>query len=535
MRRIVLACAVAALVVPAAVGGAAPAAVKFSKNTRVNKVSIEAAGEPSTVVDGKGRIHVAWHGRDAAAATPLGRIASWCARSDDNGLTWSDHVKCDVSGTGNGDPWLATDPKNPDHLYYASLNFLATAGQLSQSRDGGKTWTTAKVTANTGVDREWVTVAPDGTVYYAYHDIGPEFLYIASSTDEGSTWQPGGGPITTGYPVNTNVEGWPDLIPNTNQGPPQIDPTDSSRILYPYLTSTIEQNTVENQNLPAPWGDLSNVNIAVSIDGGITWVNRQIFTGPEHTNAAYALPWAAIDQGGIMYVAFVDNLENASRWNLYIMRSFDHGETWESKPLKVATGLANTTMPHIVAGSKGRIGLAYYGSGTKVRPTDNDTADWNVYYSSSLNADNAVPTFETVKVSDHTVHHGRVCPLGLACENGRDLHDLFDLRLDQAGGVNIPWTDTSTDDKKSAGIQSYVGFACQTSGPSLYASKGSIAGRCNRAAAVQGASVTKPAPGTATGAGGLPATGIPDSAAVAGGAVVMIGAGLLRRSLRRSS
>lgn len=536
MRKIVLVCAAAAVVLPATLGRTAATPAKFGANTRVNKTAIVSAGEPSTVVDGKGRIHVAWHGDNADAATPLDGIASWCARSDDHGRTWSDHVKCDVSGMGNGDPWLAADPKDPDHLYYASLNFLATAGQLSQSRDGGRTWTTSKVTANTGVDREWVTVAPDGTVYYSYHDIGPEFLYVAKSTDEGATWQPGGLPIATGYPVNTNVEGWPDLVPNTNQGPPVIDPTDSNRILYPYLTSTLPQNTVENQNLPFPWGDLSNVNMAVSTDGGITWTNKQIFTGPEHSNAAYALPSAAIDQAGTMYIAFVDNLVSADRWQLYLMRSSDHGATWTTEPMRVPTGLKNTAMPHIVAGSKGRIGLAYYGSQTEVRPTNNDSAVWDVYYSYSLDADAASPSFTTVKVSDHHVHAGRVCPLGLACENGRDLHDLFDLRLDQAGGVNIPWTDTSKDDPSTNGIESYVAFACQTGGPSLYASKGSIAGTCNTSTAVQGATFNRPAPKPAAkpAGGALPATGVPDAAAVAFGVSTILAAVLLRRFLRRA-
>lgn len=533
MREIAVGCALVVLAIsPATLRAASPSAA-FSPSRLVNKTPIERAGEPSTVVDGKGRIHVAWHGFDAAAATPLDGIASWCARSEDGGITWSDHVKCDVSGAGNGDPWLAADPKNPDHIYYASLAFTATAGQLSQSRDGGKTWTTARVTANAGVDREWVTVAPDGTLYYAYHDIGPEFLWVAKSTDEGATWQPGGAPLATGYPVNTNADVWADLIPNTNQGPPVIDPTDSNRILYPYLTSTLQQNTAENQNLPAPWGDLSNVNVAVSTDGGVTWTNKQIFTGPEHTNAAYALPAAAIDQAGVMYMTFVDNLERADRWNLYIMRSFDHGTTWESQPLKVATGLTNTTMPHIVAGSAGRIGLAYYGSATSVRPTDDDDAVWDVYYSYSLDADRPAPTFTTVKVSDHHVHHGRVCPLGLACTDGRDLHDLFDLRLDQAGGANIPWTDTSTDKKNTDELESSIGFACQTSGPSLYASKGSLAGRCNRATAVQGATVTTPRQGTNPLSGsGLPATGIPDAAAIGLGLASVGGAVLVRRLLR---
>lgn len=524
--------ALALLTVPA--GGAAPAAPGFRAPVIVSGPAFAQTGEPTTEVDGKGRIHVAWHSdKIAPGATGAEVVSSWCVRSDNGGATFSAPVVCDLSGTSNGDPWLAADPKDPDHLYYASINFVASAGHLSQSHDGGRTWETRKVVANTGVDREWVRVDQNGVVYYGYHDIGPELIYLAKSFDGGATWHPGGTPLATGYPVTTDVAEWADVIPNTNQGPPVIDPKNPERILYPFLYSTAPQNTIENENLPFPWGDLSNVAVAVSNDGGVTWMNKKIFEGPEHSNAAYALPSAAIDEAGNMYMVFAHNISATPlRWHIYLMRSADGGQTWDTKPIQVDSDLKNAAMPHIVAGSDGRIGVAFYGTTADGDPRVNDNANWDTYYATSLDAMAASPQFTMTKVSTRHVHHGRVCPLGLACSSGRDLHDLFDLRLDAAGGANIPWTDTSENKPATAATESQVLFSCQTSGPSLYASKGALAG-CGKNVAVAGVKKAQPKPAAGPVRDPLPATGVADGAAIMLGLAAMAGAVTLRRTLRR--
>lgn len=517
---------------PGATG--ATAAPGFRAPVVVSGPAAAQTGEPSTVVDGKGRIHIGWHSdKIAPGSGPLEVVSSWCVRSDNGGATFLPPVPCDVSGSSNGDPWLAADPKNPDHLYYASLNFLASAGHLSQSFDGGRTWATKKIVANTGVDREWVVVDRNGVVYYGYHDIGPELIYLAKSLDGGATWQPGGTPVATGYPVTTNVAEWGDVIPNTNQGPPAIHPGDPNTILYPYLYSSLQQNTVENQNLPFPWGDLSNAAVAVSTDGGVTWTNKTVFRGPEHSNAAYALPSAAIDDAGNMYMVFAQDISDTPlRWHIYLMRSADGGQTWDTKPIQVDAGIKNAAMPHIVAGSDGRIGIAFYGTLDDGDPRVNDNADWDTYYATSLDAMAPAPQFTMTKVSTRHAHHGRVCPLGLACSSGRDLHDLFDLRLDAAGGANIPWTDTSGNNKATAATESQIMFSCQTSGPSLYAAKGAIAG-CGKNAAVAGVKRTRPAPVVKPAREPLPATGVRDGAAIMVGLAAMAAAATVRRFLVR--
>lgn len=66
---------------------------------------------------------------------------------------------------------------------------------------------------------------------------------------------------------------------------------------------------------------------------------------------------------------------------------------------------------------------------------------WNVYFGQSLNALNLGPNFKTVQVSAAPNHLGQVCSLGLACEGDRSLLDFLTVDVDSRGAAVIAYSD----------------------------------------------------------------------------------------------
>ena len=143
-----------------------------------------------------------------------GAAAYW---TQDGGTTWHDVLVDGFTGlTGGkgvfktfsdaGDPVLAFAPSG--RLYLAEIVFTrgivpAYSGiAVASSSDGGKTWGAPRMidyqaTRNVFLDKEWMTVGPDGTVYVTWTEFqlgakGAGYLgspiHFSRSTTEGKTW-----------------------------------------------------------------------------------------------------------------------------------------------------------------------------------------------------------------------------------------------------------------------------------------------------------------------------------------------------------
>ena len=63
-------------------------------------------------------------------------------------------------------------------------------------------------------------------------------------------------------------------------------------------------------------------------------------------------------------------------------------------------------MPWMETGpTPGSVGITWYGTSES---TNNDAANWNVFYAQSFNATADTPTFRQVKVSDHVIHASNI-------------------------------------------------------------------------------------------------------------------------------
>jgi len=115
--------------------------------------------------------------------------------SNDGGKNWTSGFVPPVPGSAFtfGDPSMAVGPNGT--IYYASLGADALGNsivQMNKSTNGGMTWSPGvTVATDSGSDKEWIAVGPDGTIYITWSSFqtdGSVQLRLAKSTNGGDTW-----------------------------------------------------------------------------------------------------------------------------------------------------------------------------------------------------------------------------------------------------------------------------------------------------------------------------------------------------------
>jgi hypothetical protein len=212
----------------------------------------------------------------------------------------------------------------------------------------------------------------------------------------------------------------------------------------------------------------------------------------------------ARDSAGYLYVAFTAGpLDHASSSDpnfgaldapeqIYVVHSLEPAGsdpsklTW-SAPQKISgSGLSagTNTFPWIVAGSNGRVDVAWYhtpelsesgtcasGSGTCTNygASALQSAEWNVEMGQSLTAHASNPSYRPSYVSESPVKHGAICTNGIGCTTGgdRSLGDFLQVAIDARGAALVSYvfdTSANTSAGESAGPEA---ISRQLSGPSL--------------------------------------------------------------------
>jgi hypothetical protein len=126
-------------------------------------------------------------------------------------------------------------------------------------------------------------------------------------------------------------------------------------------------------------------------------------------------------------------------------------QTW-STPVQVSQAPSNTNiMPWVTAGTKGRIGVVWYGTTDSSHNPSSDDAHqpWDVYLATITGADTAVPAIQQARITAHPMHYGTICLDGTGCilELGnRNLADFFQDSVDpRNGAIVITYDDTSNE------------------------------------------------------------------------------------------
>jgi hypothetical protein len=435
--------------------------ITFSNNTLVDFSAT--SGEPYIKVDGQDNIFV---------STPFGlsTTVSLLWKSIDGGRSFiplgTPVIRDAVAGLGGGDTHQDFDANN--WLYYVDLSGACVTAAVST--DGGNTFPLERVnhlacfsdqTPQGAVDdRQWVAGFGNGIGYVTFRNLAGSSFYLFKTTDGGLTWDKGrvlGAVSQTG-----------PLVIDKQKRRVTVDGQEREAIiLYQifYTGTNLRVFRVMDfgDGAPLKIDNLSIANPGVSIDN--------------------VFPVLAVDNAGNPYAVW-----SQTATAIWMASSADRGSSW-SAPVRVSALSGTNIMPWIVAGDPGRVDIIWYRTALAGNPAS-PTSLWDIYMAQSLNALSASAAFTpAIKVSQNTIHKGQICLDGLDCDTAVPMRDRSFLEfpsisVDSKGAAVIVFNDNTNQVEGP-----YVVVSKQVTGPSLYASVGTLRG------APGTASVSLPSPG----------------------------------------
>jgi len=459
---------------------------------------------------------------------------SYIWRSDDNRRSFhmveGNAIGKSTTCIGGGDSELQVDPVN-GAVYFNDLQGL-TNFTNSRSDDGGHTWQTSCASVNgAGVDRQWLAIdsnggtsavgtgAGDGRLYFDYDNIeqdtgpmgiGGNQLVMNESEDGvhyGAECEGANGPAGGGATVGPqSVCALPPAVISYDEGiPGNVIVDDVKGHKYQHRVYAIHTSS-DSQGVIVSWcsgkaGDKTAATVAADCTDP-----TQVAAGDrDRKNVNWHDSFARIKgkwQVGNLFPAIrADTAGNLyAVWSEYpgtgapqgpgqikMSVSRDGAQHW-SQPITVSPSyLGNNVMPWIIAGSPGRVGIAWYASAVAKNSKgqygpDAVTANgsWNVYYAMTTNALAKKPGFGVAKVSDHPVKYGDISTGGLGGSHDRSLGDYMQVQLGLHGEAVITYVDDTSNDRNQdtcgcgqtpSEAAGPVMVSVQSAGPSMFAGK----------------------------------------------------------------
>lgn len=514
MRRPLLAGAivtsVAALALAVPSSGASPApGLHFGANTYAYTADY---GEPGLAIAGDGTVY----------ATTPGDGGAVLARSDNKGRTWlklptakSTATQAALNGA-DSDVVVAQDGT----VFAADLN--GDGITVLRSTDKGATFP-VQTFVNSSADREWLAVTgPHGeNVYVVWHELASGTMLGATSHDRGATFGP---PEVVYSNAGTAAESAHD---GTSIGGVSTDA--AGRVYVSYATSRLTTTDTTYGTPP-----VNTIKLSVRDPESGLWTDHLVNPGTDDANYGNFWMASAVDKGGYVYAVYSGYAHKGEPMHVWLQQSKDGGVTWTA-PFAVDDALpgpvGNDLFGWVAGGGKGVAVVSWYH--TTSANKDLAGIDWTVPVAQVRGLGTAKPSVVYGLASDHSVHHGPICTLGLFCgilpgsSDDRSLLDFFKVAVGPDGIPAVTWSDNN----RLGDVKTGVGYARQVGGPNAFTSVLS---------APLARPVTRPASRPATGpvpapasAGGLAATGLPLGVPVAG-ALLLAVAALVRRRRRVS-
>ena len=256
-----------------------------------------------------------------------------CQKTTNHGASWNDGSYTGLNGTKAQDKqWCAIDQSdNTIYLtwtqfdeYGSSLPSDSSTILFSKSIDAGETWSPAMRINNTAgdcidsdntVEGAVPAVGPDGEVYVAW--AGPDGIVFDRSLDKGETW------LDNDIPVDPMPTGWDYLVPGIYRA--NGLPITACDLSQGPNRGTIYINWSDQRN----GSNDTDIWLAKSTDGGDTW-STPIRVNDDSPGKQQFFTWMAIDQtNGYLYFVFYDrrNYKDEST-DVYMALSTDGGNTF---------------------------------------------------------------------------------------------------------------------------------------------------------------------------------------------------------------
>jgi hypothetical protein len=242
-----------------------------------------------------------------------------------------------------------------------------------KSTNGGTTWTTKRLTYNTGISNyPVIAVDSNNHIHVAWDDNSPgsDEIFHKRSTDGGATW------TTKRLTYNSGNSNSPDIAVDSNNHIHVVwyDWTPGITEIY-YKKSTNGGTTWTSKRLTYNSGNSDNPNIAIdsndhihvvwydntpgtqeifhkkSTDGGATWTTKRL----TYNSGRSLFPAIASDSFDSIHVVWYD--ETPGNGEIYYKRSTNGGSNWTTKRLTYNSG--NSAIPTITVGSNGHIHVVW--------------------------------------------------------------------------------------------------------------------------------------------------------------------------------
>jgi hypothetical protein len=387
--------------------------ISFSSNVTVKAPSAARDGEPSSRTDRKGNHYVMgirgvpagvdlWYFNlqpGSSSYDPLMRHPIY--RGQPDSFTEADATSVGADGGGDVDLAVgfadAVTMNDNDPPTIAASSLVAANISTQRSTNKGVTFTNNPLGNATGGapgdDRQWQEFYGADKVYLLYRTLEPAVTMIQRSTDGGLTY----GPAKTAGAIGQVGE---------------IDVHQASGTVY--ISGSSGKVCVGTPLLAGAEPLTYTCNQAASDPNGVAHLFFSVKVADDGT------PF------GTAYVAYSNDKD------IFLVHSQDKGATW-STPVRVSDGPETMTsiVPWMETGpTPGSVGITWYGT---TATSNNNDADWNVFYAQSFNATAAVPTFRQVKVSDHFIHGSNISEGGTLGNANRNLLDYFQISFGYEG------------------------------------------------------------------------------------------------------
>ncbi len=433
----------------------------FSANSPLKAPTAHQDGEPSSRIDNQGNFYIMpiqgvpagvnlfyFDLRSASTGyDPFMRLPIYRGQPDSpfssNGVS-----SLSAGALGGGDIDLAVGFSNytgvagpTEHaeavpvMAYASLT--AANVTVGHSLDRGQTFTfngAGNVLAGVPInDREWMGFVGNNNVFLVYRNFAQGIAFIQQSTDGGLTYGPALPPGGISFPQTGAL----DVDQST--GVVYVSSNDGHVAVGDPANNTVPGTT-------APGNAPTTYNVVQAVPAGVNTAN--IF-----------FPIRVASVNHTVYGVYSDGTD------IYLVSSSNKGQTWTA-PVRVNDNSdpreKTNLMPWLATGPvAGSVGVVWYASDSA---TNNDSANWRVFYAQSFNADSSAPSFRIVQASDHSIHSSNISLSGLVLTGGgpnRNLIDYFQVNFDPAGAAVIGYTDDHTD------FRGHTYVTRQISGPSI--------------------------------------------------------------------
>lgn len=303
-------------------------------------------GDPVVAVDTYSNFYY-FHLSDPPTGNWIDRIV--CQKTSDNGTTWTNGSYTGLNGTKAQDkPWCTIDRTN-NNIYVTWTQFDSYGSSISgdssiilfsKSTDGGVTWSAplriSKVAgdcidSDNTVEGAVPAIGPNGEIYVSW--AGPNGIVFNKSSDYGNTW------LNNEIPVSTIPGGWDYSISGIDRanGLP-ITVCDTSNSPYRgtiYINWSDQRNGVSNTDI---W-------LSKSTNGGLTW-SAPAKVNDDNSNRQQFLTWMTIDPtNGYLYFIFYDRRNHSDDLtDVYLAVSTDGGNTFVNRKISQSPFLPNSAI-----------------------------------------------------------------------------------------------------------------------------------------------------------------------------------------------